>query len=867
VRGAGLIGLVGGALWVVLLSTDASPRPARHPLIDRHPPRRSFATRIEPELQCDGLHLRHEPVCLQQALEGVAEMVAPAAASKGLELAFLIDPAVLSKGPHFFGDATRLRQVLHHLVSNAVKYSDSGAVVVRAGLSGGGGDGGGGDAAGAAASPPTLAISVRDRGIGMSPDLLSGLFQSFRTGSDALDRRYGGTGLGLALSKRLAEAMGGDILVESALGEGSTFTLVLRPSWCADEEGEDAGAGDAAAGAGAGATEGANGGSSSTLSSTADAACGSASSSGDLSSGSTCGSPPPRNSISSMQPSSVSSDLDGEGCMCSCTQAHAHARGQLAGKTVMVDVAQQLVAEQTCQMLSQLGMRPLPMRAAHAHAHACDAGRPEAADLAVVSACRVAAALRNGWRGRPLVVIGSPEEVPERLHPLVVAVSKPLRLGRMVAALQRAAGMLSWQGGAENAPRLGRAPARLLQPGAAAFGPGAQGVASPSGPVVFAGAGGSGRGDLQQQRWRQRASIDNSALRHSPLSAPAAPVPSPLAVTLQAGHQQQQAAGIDAAVQQQLLSPPPLDLASSATKGGSVAAADKPQGAAVRLAEAVKAVFSPKAAAAAAAAAAAPPPTPLRQPSDAQEQEGWASPSLGGSFTAAAARPPVAPSAAAQHPQPQQQQAPKPPLNILIAEDNRVNQMVLLKVLQAVLPGCKPDVVANGLQVLEAVEKKSYQLIFMDGERGPGIAGAGAAAVSKGWMIESVCVRPTNSTPPIPPTHAPTHPQSTCPRWMASPHPSASATRARPRPPAPALSPSPPTRSRRCASGAQRRGSRRSYRSRSGLKISSVSWSGLGWCPAVAQRPPLQPPMVMPTQWGAKVRPPRASGQPRRLRR
>ncbi|KAI8464289.1 MAG: hypothetical protein J3K34DRAFT_492346 [Monoraphidium minutum] len=680
---------------------------------------------LEAAPESDGLALRHEPVCLQQALEAVAEMVSPAAAAKGLELAFLLDTSVLARGPHIWGDATRLRQVLHHLVSNAVKYSDSGEVIVRARLAPDAqqqqqqqqqeafvdGSGGGG----------ALLVSVQDSGIGMSREMQAGLFQSFRQGSDALNRRYGGTGLGLALSKRLAEAMGGDILVDSTLGKGSTFTLVLRPEWC-DDDGDEAGGGggggakEAPAGAPAagGGGGGAPGGSSGALSAADSAGGGAATSSGDLSSGSACGSPgrgaaggargggggggalgappPPRASIGSLQPSSASSDLDPEGCICGCAQVHAYAAGQLAGRTAYVDVPHPLIAAQVCQLLAQLGMRPLPAApgdeappggqqqqqngggggGAGGSAGAGGAaavvvggggyGAHDQADVAVVSACRVTPALRRGWRGRPLVVIGGPDELPERLHPLVVLVGKPLRLARMAAALQKAAGMLSWQGGAEHAPRLGRAPARAAQAGAPAGG-------GPGGGGAAAGGGGGGK-----ERWRLRASIDNSALRHSPPSQPLAPAEPP-------PQQQPQPQPTAAAPPQ----PPPLDLAGGAAEA-------RPPGAMMRsLTTAMRSVFSGAAAKKPppdAPAPGAPPPPPAAAP---------------------AAKPPApkpaAPAAAAPA---------RPPLRILIAEDNRVNQMVLLKVLQSVLPGCAPDVVANGLQVLEAVHGKDYDLIFMD---------------------------------------------------------------------------------------------------------------------------------------------------------
>jgi hypothetical protein len=764
-------------------------------------------------------------VCLQQALEGVAEMVAPAAAAKGLELALLVDADVLARGPHFWGDATRVRQVLHHLASNAVKYSDAGEIVMRAALvessssSGGSssgrnsskGSGGGGGAR-------TLAISVRDRGIGMSPELLAGLFQSFRQGSDALNRRYGGTGLGLALSKRLAEAMGGDIVVDSALGAGSTFTLLLRPAWCADDEPAAGADGAGGGGAGALAAGGCSGGSNGALSAAESAGAPPATSSGDLSSagsssGSACGSPqataaagaaaagggaaPRRSGPDSLLPSSVSSgDLgDGDSLICCCAAAHAHARGQLAGKAVWVDVPQPLVAEQACQMLAQLGMRPL--RAPDAPA----AGPPEGAEFAVASTCRAAAVLRAGWRGRPMVVIGSPDELPERLHPMVSLVGKPLRLGRLVAALQRAAGVLAWQGGAEHAPRLGRAPGWLLQPAAAPFGAAATAAAAAAGGAP---AGGS--------RWRGRASIDNSALRNSPQSAvAAAAAAAAAALGAASAPARRPAAGGP--------SPPPLDLAGAGLQAAPGPAA-RPQASVLRglkpLTAAVKSVFSGTPRPAAESRAAAEPvlsPTPT-------SPDGAPLPPL---------QSPQAPPGAPLPPPPQQPQPPAPPLQILIAEDNRVNQMVLCKVLKAVLPGCTPDVVANGLQVLDAVGAKAYDLIFMDGGRG----GAGArrrgrsrlgGRRGKGSPPRSPGVReahrapraarsgaPTQRGPQPTPLPPPPRPQCTCRRWTASRRRSASAMAPRsagPRARGRASSRSPPTRSRRCGSAAQRRGLR-----------------------------------------------------------
>ena len=110
------------------------------------------------------------------------------------------------------GDPGRLRQLLYNLVSNAVKFTEAGSVTVRW-----------------ACEPPDpegrirVRISVADTGVGMTPETVETIFDSYRQAGAETAGRYGGTGLGLAISKRLAALMGGRLWVESALGEGSTF--------------------------------------------------------------------------------------------------------------------------------------------------------------------------------------------------------------------------------------------------------------------------------------------------------------------------------------------------------------------------------------------------------------------------------------------------------------------------------------------------------------------------------------------------------------------------------------------------------------------------------------------------------------------
>lgn len=117
-----------------------------------------------------------------------------------------------------WGDDRRIRQIVANLVSNAVKFTASGAIAVRAAVAG-----------------DDLRIIVADTGSGMDPEQVSKLFQSFTQGGSSVSRRFGGTGLGLAISRQLAELMRGHLVVETAAGEGTTFTLTLPVGRSLDE--------------------------------------------------------------------------------------------------------------------------------------------------------------------------------------------------------------------------------------------------------------------------------------------------------------------------------------------------------------------------------------------------------------------------------------------------------------------------------------------------------------------------------------------------------------------------------------------------------------------------------------------------------
>jgi two-component system sensor histidine kinase/response regulator len=146
---------------------------------------------------------------LTDVLERVVAVVGVKAAEKSLALRLDVGPDVPTQ---MVGDPLRLEQVLINLGSNAVKFSDAGEIVLAVQR--------------AVSSRPediALEFSVRDHGIGMSPEQISGLYQPFTQVDPSPTRRHGGTGLGLAISRKLVAMMGGEIHVQSALGEGSWF--------------------------------------------------------------------------------------------------------------------------------------------------------------------------------------------------------------------------------------------------------------------------------------------------------------------------------------------------------------------------------------------------------------------------------------------------------------------------------------------------------------------------------------------------------------------------------------------------------------------------------------------------------------------
>ncbi|NEQ21119.1 MAG: response regulator [Microcoleus sp. SIO2G3] len=189
------------------------------------------------KIESGKLELEKYPFKLRTCIEESLDLLAPKAAEKGLELAYLIDPKTPAT---ILGDVTRLRQILVNLLSNAVKFTRTGEVTVSvvANVLGNRewvrGDIKEKSSLFPSTSSPRYEIqfAVKDTGIGIPAERLGRLFQAFSQVDSSTTRNYGGTGLGLVISQRLSEMMGGRIWVESEVGEGSTFYFTLVTQAC-----------------------------------------------------------------------------------------------------------------------------------------------------------------------------------------------------------------------------------------------------------------------------------------------------------------------------------------------------------------------------------------------------------------------------------------------------------------------------------------------------------------------------------------------------------------------------------------------------------------------------------------------------------
>jgi signal transduction histidine kinase len=175
------------------------------------------------KIESGKLELEKQPFDLRTCIEDSLDLLAPRAAEKQLDLAYLIEDDV---PPLVIGDVTRLRQVLVNLIGNAIKFTSKGGVSVELKLARP--DSGATVKGAPAGSIVDLHFSVSDTGIGIPAEKMDRLFKSFSQVDASTTRHYGGTGLGLAISKSLAELMGGRMWVESTVGRGSTFQFTLQ---------------------------------------------------------------------------------------------------------------------------------------------------------------------------------------------------------------------------------------------------------------------------------------------------------------------------------------------------------------------------------------------------------------------------------------------------------------------------------------------------------------------------------------------------------------------------------------------------------------------------------------------------------------
>src|SRR5207249_6942646 len=161
------------------------------------------------KIEAGRMDIEAQPFDLRECVESALDLATSRAAEKHLDTAYVVEGDVPAA---VVGDVTRLRQIMLNLLSNAVKFTEKGEVVLTV------------------TSQPfgigkvELTFAVRDTGIGLSPEGMSRLFQSFTQADSSTTRKYGGTGLGLAISKRLSELMGGRMWAHSdGVGKGSTF--------------------------------------------------------------------------------------------------------------------------------------------------------------------------------------------------------------------------------------------------------------------------------------------------------------------------------------------------------------------------------------------------------------------------------------------------------------------------------------------------------------------------------------------------------------------------------------------------------------------------------------------------------------------
>ncbi len=160
------------------------------------------------KIEADRLEVKLEQVSLGPCLQEVVDQLKPLANNKGLHLSLDMS----DEFPVVMADSHRIRQIVINMVSNALKFTEQGGVVIRCMQ---------------LENYNMLRVSVHDSGIGISPAALGYIFEAFRQADGSTTRRFGGTGLGLTIARKLIELQGGEVAVESTVGQGSTFSFTL----------------------------------------------------------------------------------------------------------------------------------------------------------------------------------------------------------------------------------------------------------------------------------------------------------------------------------------------------------------------------------------------------------------------------------------------------------------------------------------------------------------------------------------------------------------------------------------------------------------------------------------------------------------
>ena len=160
------------------------------------------------KIEADRLEVKVEPLSLGPCLQEVVDQLKPMAHAKGLQLTLEMADAL----PNVLADSHRIPQIVINLVSNAMKFTEQGGVIIRCTL---------------LENYDMLRVSVHDSGIGISPAALGYIFEAFRQADGSTTRRFGGTGLGLTIARKLIELQGGEVAVETVVGVGSTFSFTL----------------------------------------------------------------------------------------------------------------------------------------------------------------------------------------------------------------------------------------------------------------------------------------------------------------------------------------------------------------------------------------------------------------------------------------------------------------------------------------------------------------------------------------------------------------------------------------------------------------------------------------------------------------